>query len=54
MPTMVDDRILVNNLKKKLSGAIEVRELDAALKAPEFAEDIIQAFHDNIHKEVIH
>ncbi|HPQ28275.1 MAG TPA: Tm-1-like ATP-binding domain-containing protein [Desulfobacteraceae bacterium] len=48
------DRIFVDQLKKKLSSAIEVREVDADLETLEFASAVVQAFEDIMPKEVIH
>lgn len=40
------DRVFVNEFKKKLRPDIEVREVDADLDTPEFAEALVKAFED--------
>ena len=40
------DRVFVNEFKKKLRPDIEVREADADLDTPEFAEALVKAFDD--------
>jgi len=40
------DRVFVDQLKKKLRQDIEVREVDADLEAPEFAQAMVKAFHE--------
>jgi len=40
------DRVFVDELKKKLRQDIEVREVDADLDTPEFAQAIVKAFED--------
>jgi len=40
------DRAFVDELKKQLKQDIEVKEVDADLEAPEFAQAIVEAFHE--------
>lgn len=40
------DRAFVDELKKQLKPDIEVKEVDANLEAPEFAQAIVAAFHE--------
>lgn len=40
------NRAFVDELKKKLRQDIEVREVDADLESPEFAQAIVKAFHE--------
>lgn len=40
------DLIFVDELKKRLTGSIEVREIDANLEDPEFALAVVRAFKD--------
>ena len=40
------DRVFVNEFKKQLRQDIEVREVDADLEAPEFAQAMVEAFDE--------
>ncbi len=40
------DHVFVGELKKQLKPEIEVREIDADLEAPEFADAVVRAFED--------
>jgi len=42
------DRVFVDQLKKKLKQGIEVREVDADLEAPAFAQALVKAFEEII------
>jgi uncharacterized protein (UPF0261 family) len=40
------DKVFVSTLKKRLKKAIEIREIDADLETPEFADAVVKAFDE--------